>query len=395
MNPRRILFWAHLIAGCVVGLFILFMAGTGILLSFERQIVAWAERDLRVQPVSENQAPLPLAEVMAKITAGAPAGEAPIVTIPSQSDLPLIVRFGKAKMLLADPYTGESLGSGHEATRGFFKTVVGLHRWLALEGEWRETGKAITGATCLCFLFLLISGLILWVPRQWSKRALRAIAVPQIKLKGRARDWNWHNAFGLWASPVLLVIILTGLVIAYPWATNLLYTINGETPPPPRQEGKGGGGKPAPVAAAPTNWMSTDALLAKVKDANPGWKTISLKWPDASTSSIAFTVDQGNGARPDLRSGITLHRETGEMVSQDRPQDRSTGLTWRQWSRWLHTGEALGLPGQIAAFLGSAAAIVLIWTGFALAWRRFTARKRNPAPALSPAEGARVSQDLS
>jgi uncharacterized iron-regulated membrane protein len=39
--------------------------------------------------------------------------------------------------------------------------------------------------------------------------------------------------------------------------------------------------------------------------------------------------------------------------------------------RFLHTGEALGWPGKLLAALASLGGAFLVWTGFALAWRRF------------------------
>jgi len=43
--------------------------------------------------------------------------------------------------------------------------------------------------------------------------------------------------------------------------------------------------------------------------------------------------------------------------------------------RPVHTGEAVGVVGQMVAALASAGGVVLVWTGLALAWRRFRARK--------------------
>jgi uncharacterized iron-regulated membrane protein len=37
------------------------------------------------------------------------------------------------------------------------------------------------------------------------------------RLRGRARDFNWHNVIGIWCARVLLVVILTGLVIYHRW----------------------------------------------------------------------------------------------------------------------------------------------------------------------------------
>jgi sulfite reductase (NADPH) flavoprotein alpha-component len=45
--------------------------------------------------------------------------------------------------------------------------------------------------------------------------------------------------------------------------------------------------------------------------------------------------------------------------------------------RGLHTGEALGFPGQTVAGLASLGGCFLVWTGFAMAWRRFRYRKRD------------------
>ena len=44
---RKILFWLHLIAGVVAGVIIFIMSATGVALAFEKEIIAWAERDVR------------------------------------------------------------------------------------------------------------------------------------------------------------------------------------------------------------------------------------------------------------------------------------------------------------------------------------------------------------
>ncbi len=47
MPVRKIIFWLHLIAGVVAGIVILIMSATGVALAFEKEIIAWAERDVR------------------------------------------------------------------------------------------------------------------------------------------------------------------------------------------------------------------------------------------------------------------------------------------------------------------------------------------------------------
>ena len=44
-------------------------------------------------------------------------------------------------------------------------------------------------------------------------------------LAGRARDWNWHNVIGFWCATPLFLIVLTGVVMSYPWANDLLWVV--------------------------------------------------------------------------------------------------------------------------------------------------------------------------
>ncbi len=53
--------------------------------------------------------------------------------------------------------------------------------------------------------------------------------------------------------------------------------------------------------------------------------------------------------------------------------DLSRGRQVRSWLRFAHTGEVYGLAGQTVAGLVSAGGVALVYTGLALAWRRFRA----------------------
>ena len=56
MTLRKIIFWLHLVAGIIAGAVVLVMSVTGVLLAFERQMVEWADRDLRVAPAGYRHA---------------------------------------------------------------------------------------------------------------------------------------------------------------------------------------------------------------------------------------------------------------------------------------------------------------------------------------------------
>ena len=54
MKVRPIVFWSHLVAGVTAGIVILMMSVTGVLLTYERQIVAWMEDSYVAEPDSDS-----------------------------------------------------------------------------------------------------------------------------------------------------------------------------------------------------------------------------------------------------------------------------------------------------------------------------------------------------
>ena len=55
---RKFLFWLHLVTGCLAGTVILIMAATGVLLTYERQMVQWAQKDAAaITPQGPRQLP--------------------------------------------------------------------------------------------------------------------------------------------------------------------------------------------------------------------------------------------------------------------------------------------------------------------------------------------------
>ena len=72
-----------------------------------------------------------------------------------------------------------------------------------------------------------------------------------------------------------------------------------------------------------------------------------------------------------------LNRASAAVVKWEPYAAASPGRKLRTWVRGLHTGEALGFAGQTVAGLASLGGCFLVWTGFAMAWRRFRYRKRD------------------
>ena len=387
---RRILFWLHLATGLVAGLVILIMSVTGVLLMYERQITEWADRGYRAAPPSPGAARLPAEALLGAVLAARPGSPPTTLTVQSDPAASAAVSLGRGRTVYVSPYTGRILGEGSPQVRAFFRSVTDWHRWLGAGEESRDVGRKITGACNLAFLFLVLSGLYLWVPRDWTWRKVRGVLWFRRGLASKARDFNWHNVIGLWAWLPLVLIVFTGVLISYRWAGDLLERLAGGEPRARAAagggEGRRGPGRGGEGAGAP-NLEGLDELWARAERQVPGWRSVALRVPEAADAPVTFTILQGHRGRPDLRSQLTLDRGNGQVVTWEPFASQSLGRRLRSWGRWVHTGEVGGLLGQTLAGLASAGAVVLVWTGCALAWRRLVPRRRERRavePALEP-----------
>jgi uncharacterized iron-regulated membrane protein len=177
---------------------------------------------------------LDLDAMVAKAHEAAPQGTLSGITLNADPTMAAIINMGRELTILVDPYTG-AVRPGVSALRSFFHVVTDWHRWLGTEGESREIGRAMTGACNAAFAVLVVSGFYLWWPRRWTRVAVKAVTVPSFTLRGKPRDWNWHNVAGFWSASVFLMITLTGVVISYQWANSLIYILTGSEPPPAQQ----------------------------------------------------------------------------------------------------------------------------------------------------------------
>ena len=409
---RRFVFWMHLAAGVSAGLVILIMSVTGVILAYEKQIVRWAD-GLSGPPATAGQARLPIDDVIGRASSVMRDATAGTITIRRKVDAPVEVNFGPKGTVFVHAYTGEILGTGSARTRAFFRSVMEWHRWLALKDASRATGKAITGVSNLVFFFIVLSGFYLWWPRTWTWTQFRQLLWFRGGLPSKARDFNWHHVIGFWSLVPLAAIVWSGVVIGYPWASDLTYRMAGEAPPPraaqggpgrpgegPAREGRerpeqgrgprtaGGPGErrsdagERQSAAASVAYMSLASLFDRAATQSADWTILSARVPAARDGMLQVTVDTGTGAQPQKKGTLQLDRVTGATRKWEPFEAQSKGRQWRSWMRFVHTGEYYGLVGQTIACVVTAGAVVLVYTGLALTWRRFRAwRARKPATA--------------
>jgi uncharacterized iron-regulated membrane protein len=393
MALRKTLFWVHLSVGLAAGAFLASMAVSGILMAFAPQILAWSERAASRTTPGEGTFQ-DLSPLLSKAGEAAPGSRPTSLTLYRDRSAAALVGLGDDGAIYMDPRSGRVLGRG-SPLRAFFASVEHWHRWLGS----RTVGKPITNAAALALVFLSLSGLWLWRPRGLAR--LKAALTLRGGLQGRARMLNRHNAIGFWASPMLLVIALTGTVMAYRWAGNLLFTLTGSEAPKEAagrgggeaapggeggerhgRDGKGGG----PGRFIPGNLhVSLDSLTAWADAQAPAWTALTLRAPRKPGGPWSGTLEENGLAAFSVRSQFFLAGETG-AISKWRPfAEQPMGSKLRAWTMPLHTGRGFGLPGQILAALAALALLSQVWTGGRMAWRRFrSAGNPKPAPKVSP-----------
>ena len=384
MQPlRRVIFWCHLAAGTVAGTIVLVMSITGVLLTYEKQMAAWAEtRNYRAAPPA-GAARLAPDAIVAAVRVANPGVTPTALTIWSDPVAPASVTAGQ-RTLFVNPYTGQVLGEPAAQPRAFFRKVTDWHRWLGVSGEGRAAARMITGACNLAFLFLVVSGFYLWFPRIWTWGQFRAVIWFRGGLGGKARDFNWHNAIGFWCAVPLFIVVLSGVVISYPWASDLVYRVVGELPPARAAAGGAGSrGIPGDRPAVPVQPVSLDALWARAERQVDDWKSISVRIPGGAAPTVAFTIDRGGAGQPQKRGTLTMNARTAELVKWEPFSSLSTGRRLRSYLRFGHTGEVAGLVGQTIAGLASLGGAVLVCTGLALAVRRLWAWRARRATVRS------------
>lgn len=399
---RKIIFWAHLVCGLAAGLLVAIMSFTGATLAFEKETIAWAERDARrIMPPAENAPRLSLDEILQRARTSQPDLRVANVTVSADPRDAVALGATGNRTFCVNPYTGEVREALAPRTRAFLQTMRTWHTRLnfAVTPGKPSLGVQLNSAANFVFVFLGLSGLVLWWPRAWNARVLRLSLWLTPEARGRARDWNWHNAIGIWSLPLLLVLAGTGVVLSYRWAGDLVYQLAGEKPPAPAS----GPATPAtptrPASPAPTPpavsaaVLKPDALLAAAQKPSPDWAQITLRFnppllanPLNQTPPRNFTVvvKEKNPWPPFRVNTLTLDAVTGELKRTDTFAALSTGTRARRWVRLLHSGEALGSFVQLLSGLACLGGCVLVYTGFALAWRRFFS-KGSPSPgSVSP-----------
>lgn len=398
---RKIFRNIHLWLSVPFGILITLICFSGAALVFEKEVMELCHHELYFVKKVEA-APLPMEQLMTKVAATLPDSVSVTgVNISSDPERAYQVTLSKPRRasMYVDQYTGEIMGKYERAP--FFNFMFRMHRWL-LDSMKQDGGifwgKMIVGTSTLMFVFVLISGIVVWWPR--TRKALKN-SLKIVANKGWRRFWyDLHVAGGMYALVFLLAMALTGLTWSFQWYRTGFYKTFGVEVQPSMGHGnaaanataKGGkreespegrSGRPGNRGEKPegrgehsesregrkrspyTNWQQVYEQLA---EANPDYKLISVSDGSASVALPHFGNQRGTDR-------YKFNPRNGEITETTLYKDLDSSGKIRGWIYSVHVGSWGGMLTRILTFIAALVGASLPLTGYYLWIRRLMKRK--------------------
>ena len=397
---KKIFRQIHLWLSIPFGLIITVICFSGAALVFENEIMELCRHDFYyVSKVEET--PLPAGELAQKVAATLPDSISVTgISISSDPAKAYQVNLSKPRRasVYIDQYTGEIKGKYERAP--FFTTMFKLHRWL-LDSMKPDGGifwgKMIVGVSTLMFVFVLISGIIIWIPR--STKALKNSLKISVN-KGWKRFWyDLHIAGGLYTFIFLLALSLTGLTWSFSWYRTGFFKVfgvemqekgelrmeNGEgkkrdmkEKERSEKEGENRKGRnqrkretqsllPSKFSPLPSPYALWQKVYEQLKVQNPDYKQITVSNGTANVSFNRF----GNQRASDRYS---FNPRNGEITETTLYKDLDNSGKIRGWIFSVHVGSWGGMFTRILSFIASLLGATLPLTGYYLWIKKEIAR---------------------
>lgn len=234
-----------------------------------------------------------------------------------------------------NPYTGQVLDVYNKRESFFFKVEM-LHRFLL--GGQNSIGKTIIGLSTLSFLIITLTGIVLWWPKN------KKILIQRLKFKTdgsfKRLNHDLHIVTGFYTSLFLLVIIFTGLVMAFNWVNKGIFTLTGssmESPEPPSSVYQPG--RKAISMAQAIQMIDLKAV-----------EFYTIRTPKDSAGIYAVNV-LPKGSMDNKAETYFVDQYSGAVIGQLKFADKNLGQRIRSYIKPIHTGELFGMPTKIINFI--------------------------------------------
>ncbi|PZP49020.1 MAG: PepSY domain-containing protein [Pseudopedobacter saltans] len=362
----RINAWLHLWLGIFAGIILVFVALTGTVVVYGDEIIEWSAGKSRfIQEVKSEK--IPLETLIQKVKKEIPKSNISEATVYKNPKRALRLRaFAKGKglsFIYVDQYTGQILKN--DRTANFFYIMAHLHASFM----WHGTGEWIVDIATIIFLIELISGIILWWPRKWTKHTRDASFKIKWKAKFKRVNYDLHNVLGFYASLLALILTVTGLLIAFkPMAEGTAKLFGGDI--------KTKWQKTMPKADFTKETVPAYTIFEKEFEKFPNQKMAQL-WT-YNTDSIGFYMVT-TATKMGLKSAENAHVSILDKYSGKELDIKPTYMKgeYIENNVWqLHMGTWMGPIGKLFTFICGLVCTSLPITGFLIWWLKGKKKKR-------------------
>lgn len=375
MTFKQLIGKLHLWLGLASGLIVFIISITGCILAFETEIKELTEPyQFTKTAACKVLPPSQLKTIAAKLIPGNKVNSIEYKGAPYSA---AAYSYGEDfywKVYL-NPYTGEVLKVS-DMDKDFFHIILHGHFYLWLP---ESIGQPIVASATLIFVILLVSGLILWWPKNSSAAKQRFSFKWKETTKWKRKNYDLHNILGFYAMAFALILALTGLVWGFKWFSKSVYwaTSGGKTLPAYSRPFSDTTKTPLPSNQA----QIVDLLWSNAAKANPA-RSLSIDIPNDHKDPIGINVNPARGTYYkadnsyfDQYTGKPL--PDGEGPYNIKYENSGIGNKLRRMNYDIHVGAILGLPGKILAFCISLICASLPLTGFYIWWGRNKKQKKD------------------
>lgn len=368
----------HLVLGLTSGTIIVFLGITGCLLAFQREIENATQTYRYVK--AEEKSFLPPSQLKAIAEKQVPQKHIHAVLYQGKENATQVIfyQFEPVEyyhVVYLNPYDGSVL-KVKNMDEDFFRIVLMGHFYLWLPPE---IGQPIVASATLIFVIMMISGLILWWPRNKAAKKQRFSIKWNASFK--RKNYDLHNVLGFYVTWIAIILATTGLVWGFQWFANSLYATAGGDKSLVYAEPLS---DTTQTSASTASMPAIDVVWNKMKKEYPAAEVLEVHIPEAPASPIAANANSDSDTywKIDYRyfDQYTFNELPVDHIF-GRYQDADVADKMIRMNYDVHTGGILGLPGKILMFCASLIAASLPVTGFLL-WRG-RRRARKAAAAVS------------
>lgn len=354
---KKIFAKIHLWLSIPLGFIIAIVCLTGAILVFETEILELCHPSRYFVKEVKGE-PLPLASLIESARRQLPeSARINGIRIPSDPRRTYqLILPGRKAFGFIDPYTGKV--TGMDDGQGFFLRVMQLHRWLL--GEYKRGGgfswgKAVVGYSTLAFVIIILSGVVIWYPR--NKKVLKN----RLKVKTRAGWFRFfydlHVSGGFYAASLLLVLALTGLTWSFGWYRSAFYRVFGVRAELLQAHHAGHSSPKGESAEKPTDYTRWAEVLSALEGRYPDFNSITIQ----DGSATVATADYGNTRGSDR---YTFDPVTGAITEARLYKDLPASGKIRGWIYSVHVGAWGGMATRVLTCLVSLLGMIFSLTGY-------------------------------